>query len=71
MALPNLVAISPRSFSSCSTKAEDDNESATPITTASSTERMAASCGDALNTCMLHQMALCVWWAGLRNMKAP
>lgn len=50
VAEPNLVASSPRSAISCSTKAEEDSESAAPITMASSTVRMAASRGEAWNT---------------------
>mmetsp|Transcript_19073 Transcript_19073/g.57636 ORF Transcript_19073/g.57636 Transcript_19073/m.57636 type:complete len:404 (-) Transcript_19073:703-1914(-) len=50
VALPNLEFVSPRSARSCSTNADDDRLSATPITTASSTERMLASCEEAWNT---------------------
>ena len=50
MAEPNFVGISPRSFSSCSTKAEEESDSATPMTTASSTDRIAASELSAWNT---------------------
>lgn len=44
VAAPNLVPISPRSLSSCSTKAELERLRAAPITTASSTDLMLASC---------------------------
>ena len=47
MAEPNLVASSPFSDISCSTKAEEESDSAAPITIASSTVRMPASLGEA------------------------
>ncbi len=50
MACPNLPSSSPRSFSSCSTKADDDRDSATAMTTASSMLRMDASEGSACST---------------------
>ena len=53
VAEPNLVASSPRSLMSCSTKAELDSASAAPITTASSTLSTAASLGDAWKTCVM------------------
>ena len=65
VAEPNLVAISPRSLSSCSTKADEESDSATAMTTASSTDLMAASCGDALKTCtsawMTHTGQVVLW----------
>lgn len=50
VAEPKRVGVSPRSDSSCSTKAEDDMDSAAAMTTASSSERIDTSEGGAPHT---------------------